>query len=97
MKIRMTEIERNQIKRLCDLPTSEAEKKAFNQTVSIYRHKYGFSGQMAFKHALICWEITKAFQSLGLASMTETEAFERIGNALKGQIVPIMSEVKEID
>lgn len=93
----MTERERNQINQLCILPSTEAEKRAFNKTVSIYRHKYGFGGQRAFKFALTSWKIGKAFQSLGLASLTVTETFERLGNALKGQIVTIKSEMKEID
>jgi hypothetical protein len=87
----MTESER------IGLPQSEAERKAFNRLVASYRHKWKMGGQMAFKTALTHWRMGKAFQSLGLASMLATETFERLGNALKGLVKSIRSEVRESD
>ena len=87
----MTESER------IGLPQTEAEQKAFNRLVSSYRHKCKMGGQMAFKTALSHWRISKAFQSLGLASMSATETFERLENALKGLVKPIRSEVRDSD
>ena len=87
----MTEIEN------IGLPQTEAERKAFNRLVAIYRHKWKMGGQMAFKTALSHWRMSKAFQSLTLASMSATETFKRLGNALKGLVKPIRSEVLKSD
>lgn len=87
----MTESER------IGLPQTEAERKAFNRLVSSYRHNWKMGGQMAFKTALTHLRMGKAFQSLGLASMSATETFERLENALKGLVKPIRSEVRESD
>ena len=87
----MTESER------IGLPQTEAERKAFNRLVASYRHKWKMGGQMAFKTALSHWRMSKAFQSLGLTSMSATETFEIFRNALKGLVKPIRSEVFEND
>ena len=79
------------------LPQLEAERKAFNRLVASYRHKWKIGGQMAFKTALSHWRMSKAFQSLGLDSMSSTETFERLKNALEGLVKPIRSEVRESD
>ena len=79
------------------LPKTEAERKAFNRLVLSYQHKWKMGGQMAFKTALSHWRTSKAFQSLGAASMSLTETFERFRNALEGLVKPIRSEVLEND
>lgn len=79
------------------LPQSEGERKTFNRLVASYRHNWKMGGQMAFKTALTHCRMGKAFQYLALTSMSATETFERLENALKGLVNPIRSEVKESD